>query len=150
VLRKLTKWGLMAVAVLTMTGLAVAGEPNMNPGKWEITTKIEMPGMPMKMPAMTTTQCLDKGDYIMKEPPNPTMPSGMKNPCKVTKSEVKGDTVIWDMVCEGQAKTTYHGEITYHGDTMEGIIKISSSSNGGGQPPVTIKLKGKRVGPCSE
>ena len=28
------------------------------PGKWQITSKVEMPGMPVSMPPMTVTQCM--------------------------------------------------------------------------------------------
>ncbi len=141
------RWFGVGMVILLVMGAvnAFGGEPDMNPGKWEITSTIEMPGMPMKLPPMTNTQCLTKDDFIVRKPTQPGMEK-MLSPCKVTKSEVKGDTVIWDMVCEGQEKMTYHGEITYHGDTMEGFIKITSSKEG--QPPMTMKMKGKRIGPC--
>ncbi|MBW1660055.1 MAG: DUF3617 family protein [Deltaproteobacteria bacterium] len=139
---------IVLLVVFMMATMAIAGGPNMNPGKWEITTKVEMPGMPMKMPPITTTQCLTKDSYILKEPPKPGAAGEMKSPCKVTNSQVKGDTVIWDMVCEGQEGMTYHGELTYHGDTMEGFIKMVPKSQGEGNVPVTLRMKGKRVGPC--
>ena len=146
-MKRIVGW-MVLILILALSTSVVAGGPNLNPGKWEITTKIEMPGMPMQMPAIKTTQCLTKDDYIMKEPPSPGKMGTAENPCKVTKSEVKGDTVIWGMVCEGQQITRYHGEMTYHGDTMEGFLKITQGAKG--QPPMTLKMKGKRIGPCDQ
>ena len=147
-MRKFLGMVLMIAFVLVLATLAVAGGPNMNPGKWEITTKVEMPGMPMKMPPITTTRCMTKDDLIFKQAPQPGMPQNANNPCKITNSEIKGDTVIWDMVCEGDNKMVTHGEITYHGDTMEGFIKMTGQ--GKQRPPMTLKLSGKRVGPCDK
>jgi hypothetical protein len=136
--------------ILTVTTLAVAGGPKLNPGKWEITTTVEMAGMPMKMPPIKTTQCMTKDDMILKNlpQPGPGMQGEKNNPCKVTNTEIKGDTVIWDLVCEGQQGMVSHGEITYHGDTMEGFVKMTGQQ--GQKPPMTLKLKGKRIGPCDQ
>ncbi len=152
--RRITGWSVMVLLMLFMVSLAFAGGPDLNPGKWEITSTVEMPGMPMKMPPITTTRCMTKDDMIFKEVPQPGMQQGgMPKECKMTRSEVKGDTVIWEMVCQGQQKMTYYGELTYHGDTMEGFIKMTSSAQGqggGAAPPMTIKIKGKRIGPCDK
>ena len=53
------------VVLLFAFSVSFAGSgPNMQEGKWEITTKVEMPGMPMNMPPMTHTQCLTKDDFV--------------------------------------------------------------------------------------
>ena len=68
--------------------------PNMQEGRWEITTKMEMPGMPMNMPPMTHAQCLAKEDLVPQS-------SQSGDECKITNVEVSGDTVTWVMQCKG-------------------------------------------------
>jgi len=48
---------------LFLAGLALA-EPNMEDGMWEITMKMDMPGMSMEMPPVTFNQCLTKKDLV--------------------------------------------------------------------------------------
>lgn len=131
------------IGILLITSLSIAG-PNMQPGQWEITTTIEMPGMPMKMPPMTTTQCLTKDNLVPKQPSRP----GVNQPCEITNSGVNGDTVSWNMRCADEGKTEGHGEITYHGDTFEGVIKMISGISGKGRMQMTLHMKGKRIGEC--
>ena len=45
--------------VVGLSVSALAQSPRRD-GRWEVKTEMEMPGMPMKMPAMTTTQCITK------------------------------------------------------------------------------------------
>jgi hypothetical protein len=39
---------------------------NMNEGLWEVTTRMEMPGMSMQMPSSKSTQCLTKKNMVPK------------------------------------------------------------------------------------
>ena len=54
---------LVSMCVLAAVSVSYAG-PDMKEGKWEMTTKMEMPGMPMEMPPVTYTQCLTKTDFV--------------------------------------------------------------------------------------
>ena len=68
-------------------------------GRWEVKTEMEMPGMPMKMPPMTTTQCVTKEQA---DDPSGACPGrGAPNNCKVFDYKVTGNTVTWSMKCEG-------------------------------------------------
>jgi hypothetical protein len=114
--------------------------PNMQEGRWEITTEIEMPGMPMKMPPVTHTQCLTKEDLVPQS-------SQSGDECKITNIEVSGDTVTWVMQCKGQGgETKGTGEIIYSGTSFKGTIKmIMVQSN----MQMTSNIKGSRVGNCN-
>ena len=114
--------------------------PNMQEGRWEITTDIEMPGMPMKMPPMTHTQCLTKEDLVPQS-------SQSGDECKITNVEVSGDTVTWVMQCKGQGgETKGTGEIIYSGISFKGTIKmIMVQSN----MQMTSNIKGSRIGNCN-
>lgn len=113
--------------------------PNMQEGKWEITTKMEMPGMPMNMPPMTHTQCLTKEDLVPQS-------SQSGDDCKITNIEVSGNTVTWVMQCNGQGgETKGTGEIIYSGTSFKGTIKlIMVQSN----MQMTNHIKGSRIGDC--
>ena len=114
--------------------------PNMQEGRWEITTEIEMSGMPMKMPPLTHTQCLTKEDLVPQS-------SQSGDECKITDVEVSGDTVIWVMQCKGQGgETKGTGEIIYSGTSFKGTIKmIIVESN----MQMTSNIKGSRVENCN-
>ena len=111
---------------------------NIKEGEWEITTKMEMKGMPMQMPAYTHTQCLTKNDMV----PNSSQQS---DECKIKNITTSGGTVSWKMECDsGNGKTIGSGKVTYSGDTMKGTIKMEIP----GQMEMTSKMTGKRIGPC--
>lgn len=113
--------------------------PNLQEGLWEITNRMEMPGMPMNIPPSTHTQCITNENLV----PRGGQESGE---CKITGSTVKGDTVTWTMECNSpEGKTKANGEITYQGDTFKGIIKVSMQGM-----DMTQRLSGRRVGDCPQ
>jgi hypothetical protein len=117
----------------------VWAEPNMNPGKWEITTKTEMAGMPAQ--SITHVQCIDKSDLV-------PMSEDAGQQCKVTDIKTSGDTVSWKITCGGQGGgMTGTGTITYSGDSMSGSMTMTISGT-----DMTVKnvITGKRIGDCDE
>lgn len=123
---------------LLSANVAVADGVDMQEGLWEITTKVEMPGMPMQMPSMTTTQCLTPQDLV----PQNEQPD---NACEMTSHQINGNTVTWSVACEGEEGGTHgNGTVTYHGDSFEGTMTMSM----GGGMQMTSTMHGRRVGPC--
>lgn len=111
---------------------------DMNEGMWEITTRMEMPGMPMEMPAIKNTQCLTSKDSVPQDKdPN-------AKDCKIEKTDVQGDTITWEVHCISDGKPVKStGRITYKGDTFDGeTIMAMDGMN------VTQKMKGHRIGDC--
>ena len=114
---------------------------DLNPGKYEITAKVEMKSVPGGMAPQKTTQCLNKQDPV---------PVGSANAqgCKMTDMKIEGNTVFYTMECEQQGmKTKTTGEMTYKGDTFEGTSKTEMGQAAGGMT-VTTKISGKRIGNC--
>jgi len=114
---------------------------DLNPGKYEIITNVEMKGMPGGMAPQTTTQCLTEQDPV---------PAGSANAqgCKMTDMKVNGNTVTYTMECEQQGmKITTTGKMTYMGDAFEGTSKTEMGPAAGGMT-VTTKISGKRIGKC--
>ncbi len=111
---------------------------NMKEGKWEITFTMQATGkMPFQMPPQTFTQCITKENAVpQKVEPN--------QDCKITKQEVKGDTVSWTVECktpEGPVITD--GTVTYKGTTFDGMIKVKQKDM-----EITQTMNGKWIGEC--
>ncbi|MFO8239434.1 MAG: DUF3617 family protein [Dissulfuribacterales bacterium] len=124
--------GVIALSVVT----AWAG-PKMNPGKWEITTKTTMAGMPAQ--SITHIQCITKEDLI---PVNQDANQG----CQVTDIVYDGNTVSWKISCGAQSggmKGT--GKVTYNGDSMQGTMHMIMS---GSDMQINNQFQGRRIGPC--
>ena len=130
----------ISVVLLTSFSISIAGsEPNMQEGKWEITTKTEMVGMSMSMPPMTRTQCLTKKDFVPQD-------SQQGQECKITKTKVDGNTVTWTVKCSGQGgELTGTGRMTYSGSSFKGTIEMTMT-----QPNVKMisHINGHLIGDC--
>jgi hypothetical protein len=133
------------VAIFSMTVLSCVlfGQGPTRDGRWEITTEMDMPGMPMKMPAIKTIQCITKEQA---NDPNASVPKGgqdKNSDCKVTDYKTAGDKVTYAMKCEGKNPMTGNGEIIYAADTYDGWMKMKTAD-----VEMTMKYKAKRLGDC--
>ncbi len=112
----------------------------MQPGRWRITARAEMPGMPVAMPAVTRITCYSEKDIA----DNKTVPATRPD-CTREYYRVRGNTVSWKMTCRGRGKpATMTGSITSTGTSYEGKM-ITESASG---KMVTI-LSGTRIGSCN-
>ncbi len=129
-------------AVLSAVSISSAGSgPNMQEGLWEITVKMEMPGMPMNMPSMTHTQCITNEDMVPSGSPQ------QAEECKITRTKMEGDTVTWTMECDSpEGKTRATGKIIYSGNTFKGTIKMTMKEG----MEMTQHLSGRRIGNCKQ
>lgn len=111
---------------------------NMKEGEWEITTKMEMTGIPMQMPPYTHKQCLTKEDLVPKN-------TQRNDECKIKSVKTSGGTVSWVIECNSPNGTSSgSGKITYSGTTLKGTVKMTM----GGNAQMTSHISGKRIGPC--
>jgi len=108
---------------------------------WEITTKMEMPGMPMAMPAQTQRLCIAKSgkddDYIPK-----------RDGCRVQDSKRVGNKVSYKMVCTGKDSMTVSGDTTFGANSYDGKMAMSGMMDGQ-QVQMSQTYSGKRVGDCT-
>jgi hypothetical protein len=132
------------IAGLFSWGGLVYAEVNLHEGLWEITTRLEMRGVPMQMPAQKQVQCLTKESMLKSMEPKGQDKEGK---CKVT-DEVMGDTMIWIMECSGEGAIEVTTEITCHGDTFEGTITTVSKEPGTEKVRTINHISGKRIGEC--
>lgn len=131
-------WAVLLSMLWTTTAWAEFKE-----GLWEITTQIEMKGMP-PMPPSTIRQCITQ-----KEPVPET---GDKNTeCKITNQKVSGDTVSYTVECKSSEGTMIvTGKSTYTGTTMNGTSTTVFKINGQPDMQMDGKTTGKYVGACSK
>ena len=131
-----------AVVLALLSQGALAAAPNMKPGMWEITMKMDIPGMPSGMPPQVVKQCLTQ-----KDTENPQKVTQAGENCQVSNYQMKGNTVSWDMACKGSQQMTGSGTMTFGGDSYTGTTRMSMK--GGGQShDMTMQYSGKRVGDC--
>ena len=140
-------------AVIGLTGLAgvasvaYGAAPDMREGLWEITSKTDMPGMPMNMPPQTMQRCFTQKDFSEPQKMAPADPSGAK--CETSDYRMQGNTATWKMACKGQNPMTGTGSVTYTGSGYSGVNKMVMR-HGSETMNMTINHSGKYLGPCKK
>ncbi len=110
---------------------------------WDVTMKMEMPGMPMAMPAQTFQTCLKK-DRAKGEDSIPKQDN-----CKVTDVKTVGNKVSFAMQCTGDEPMTGRGEITSTPTSYDGRMQMKSTRRGQ-DLEMTQTFSGKKVGACTD
>jgi hypothetical protein len=144
---KLTALVLLTSAVFVAT--LVAQSP-MRPGRWETTVQMEMPDLPVSLPATKDSQCITAAD--LEKDPASGLPRAMQgrgrgrgDACTYSDYKVSGNMVTWKMACAGDATMNGTGELTFVDDSFTGTMKMAME-----QGAMTIKMTGKRVGDCTQ
>jgi len=110
------------------------------PGEiWEVTSKMEMPGMPMAMPARTAKICIPKGSDD---------PSAQDKNTKCTRTDVKrtGKTVKFKGTCVSQGTTMkMSGESTHDSNSFHTKMNMKGESDGEAMD-MSMESRGKRIG----
>jgi hypothetical protein len=126
------------VCIFILCNLSSVSALDLKEGLWEITTKLDMPGMPFPMPPSTFTQCITKEYAVPKQ-----VKEKVAN-CK-TDQKVVGNTVEWTTTCQEQnGVTVMNGKVIYEGDRFKGEIKIKNPDG----TVVTQHITGRRIGEC--
>jgi hypothetical protein len=109
---------------------------------WEMTTKMEMAGVPMQMPAQTQRVCKPKAAKDEELVPR-------DNNCKLLDSKRSGNKFTFKVACDdGKNKYTGTGEVERSGDTTKGMMHMQGSVDG--QPmDMTHQFTSRKVGSCT-
>ena len=110
---------------------------------WEMTTRMEMPGM--QMPAMTHRSCQPRGGAYKPESRSPN--SRENSNCQITNLKFEGNKTTWGMECTGKDKVSGTGEVTRSGEAMSGTLRMHMVSEGRDMQ-MTQNWTGKRLGAC--
>lgn len=134
---------IVAIAGLLGSLAAHGAGPAMQPGLWEITTKTEMPGMPVAMPPQTFKHCYRAEDVADSKK---TVP--MDKGCKLDELTSTGNSSSWKVNCnmDGQAMTG-QGKITYSGQSYTGTSQMSGNMRGMAMK-MNVAYSGRRIGEC--
>ena len=138
-----------AAAVAAVIGLSVGmlAQGARRDGLWDVKMEMDMPGMPMKMPAITSQQCITPADA---NDPNKMVPPqgrgrGGSN-CTVSDYKQEGNKVTYKVACTGENPMTGDGEFVYQSDAYTGKMTMDMTGRG----KVTMNYTGKRLGDCNK
>jgi hypothetical protein len=129
--------GSLALGQVLADGIAI------DPGKWEMTSAVELPRMPE--PKVTTVEeCIDVGELS----PDGIAADGLDQGCTMDSNQVSGNTMAWTMTCPSRGSEMRGSwTATSKGDTLSGGGEMVG--NFGGQEFVILMTwSGRRVGPC--
>lgn len=123
--------------------LAGLGGTAMADDKWEVTTSMEMVGMPFQMPPTKQVLCLAPGEQNSEK-----MVPADKN-CKVKSFTTTGSTSRFRIECAPPQQMTGEGEITRLGkDAYKGELKAKGNMQGDAFD-MKISYAGKKIGSCA-
>jgi hypothetical protein len=130
-----------AAASFLIVGLA-ASLPASAQGKdelWEISSKMEMQGMPMAMPAQVNRVCVGKNrkdeDLVPRQ-----------SNCRVVDSKRTGSKYTYRMECAGNDPMTMVGEMTFGANAYDGQMRMTMTKT---NDTMNMAVSGKRVGDCT-
>ena len=135
---------LMVLAIIVSLVCLNSALAEIKDGLWEITTKVEIKGMPGKMPPSTVRHCLKKNDPVPKAKDKST-------DCKMKDQKISGDTVTYAMECTSKDSVVLtSGTMTYKGNTFAGASTTNIKSKGQPEMQMNNKMSGKYIGPCTK
>jgi hypothetical protein len=131
----------LSAIVCSLALPVMAAAPIAKPGRWQTTVQMEMPNMPMKIPAQTYNVCVTKEQSENGESLIPKT-GDKRGGCTYTDVKVDGNTISWKIACD-KSGMTGAGTITYHGESYEGSMQMKMRDQ-----DVSGKMSGKYVGAC--
>ena len=130
-MRIVTAAALFAALALPLSSLA-AGQDEL----WEVTTQMNMPGMPAGMGGHTSQVCQDK------DPSKQALQGPEMEKCKIVDTKKSGNRVTTTVKCPDSTMVidnTYNAARTEFKGTMKST---------GGQGDMTVAMSGRKVGTC--
>ena len=138
---KLSKRGACRIGVACLSAVAAAA-PAAAQGKdelWEVSSKMEMPGMPIAMPAQVSRVCVGKShkdeDLVPKQ-----------DNCRVVDSKRVGNKFTYRMECTGNDPSVVVGEINFGNNAYDGQMRMTMTKT---NDTMNMALAGRRVGDCT-
>jgi hypothetical protein len=130
----------LLLAGLAAAALAPPALAQQKGDQWEITVRMEMPGM--AMPPQTVRVCTEK--HARDEA---YVPQG-KGDCRMVDSKRTGNTLRYRMECGGKDAMVSEGEMTFAGDSYSGRMRMKGKSDGEGFE-MSQTYSARKLGECS-
>ena len=108
---------------------------------WDVTSKMEMAGMPFAMPAQSNRVCIERGNDAGTIPRN--------EGCTVVESSRAGNRFTYKMACKDR-KSDYiaTGETSWAGNGYQGKMRMVGKMDGE-QMDMSMSYTGARAGSCT-
>ena len=132
----------LVVLAATMAPNAHAQAPNMQPGLWEVTFRVEMPGRPAEVNTMR--QCIT-AEQVKQASATPGAPQG---DCTVSDYKATSEGASWKFECKGETPMSGSGSIAWQGASYSGATRVETREEG--RPMVVNQTySGVRLGECT-
>jgi hypothetical protein len=129
-----------AAGLILATAAATAAEdPSTQPGLWDYTVKMEIPGMPVALPPQTFQQCVTQADVDSGK----QYRSGSDQDCEVRNIKESADRITFDLACKDG--TTGKSDFRYTASTLSGKTVMTREGQ-----DVTLNMTAKRAGDCKK
>ena len=125
----------LAFALATSMQASAQGKDDL----WEVSTKMEMPGMPMAMPAQTNRFCLGKNRKDEELVPR-------QGDCRMIESKRVGNKFTYKMDCSGVNSAIVDGTITFGNNVYDGQMRMAMKNT---NDTMVMTFTGKRIGDCA-
>jgi Protein of unknown function (DUF3617) len=126
-------------------GFAADEHLNVQPGNWEVSLAMEMPGMPSR-PPIVTTHCSKPEQVKDAHSFADMMQERNRGKCKVSDVKLERDKLSYSFACEnGGSGST---ELAFAGTSYEGTTKITVAGHGAAPMTMTQHIRAKRLGDC--
>jgi hypothetical protein len=109
--------------------------------QYDVTVKMEMPGMPMAMPPITQRLCVKKGakdeDFVPRQ-----------DNCRVSDSTRTGSRLTFKIACTGSNSMIGTGDFNFGATGYNGQIRMKGKMEGQ-DIDMTQAITANRVGGCT-
>ena len=127
----MTIWALLSAMPILAAG---------SDGLWEVSSKMEIAGMPFAMPSRASQICIPKGQ---ETDPNHAVRKSKEQNCTMSDVKVNGSKSTWKMRCDGKDPMTGEGEMMRGNGTYSGKTVLHAKRG-----DMTMVYEGRRIGAC--
>ena len=131
--------GLFSIAALCTLAVAQVALAQGSDDQYDITIKMEMPGM--AMPPMSQRTCVKKGGSDQDLIPR-------QDNCRVSDTTRSGSRLTFKMTCTGNNPMTGNGDFTFVANGYNGQIRMKGKMEGQ-DVAMTQTIEARRVGGCT-
>ena len=122
----------------SLTSVAtLAADSRMQPGLYDYTVKMEIPGMPFPMPPQKFQHCLTQADVDSGK----QYESQQNKDCETKNLKQSGSSASFDLACKDG--TTGSANYTFTGNGMSGKTVMTREGH-----PMTLNMSAARSGEC--
>lgn len=132
----------LSISLFLSSSVSFAQLPDIKEGLWRVNTETLIPGMPVKMPAMSIERCFTQKDM------NPEKILQQNN-CQIKHMDIQNNLAQWSMSCQQDGLSMQgSGSIQYQQTSFLGTFDMTMSGASQGGMTLHTKLTGHYVGKC--